>query len=48
MVEQYSTGELLLQTAQESPESDAPEAADPDALVEQRKDVQAIEDERNI
>ena len=32
----------------ESPEADVPEAADPDALVEQRKDVQAVEDERNI
>ncbi|MET4099649.1 peptide/nickel transport system ATP-binding protein [Agrococcus sp. UYP10] len=40
--------QVLAQTSDESPESDAPVAADPDALVEQRKDVQAIEDERNI
>ncbi|MGM1029486.1 MAG: ABC transporter ATP-binding protein [Actinomycetota bacterium] len=40
--------QVLLQTAQESPERDAPAAADPDARVEERKDVQAVEDERNI
>ncbi|GAA1416916.1 ABC transporter ATP-binding protein [Agrococcus citreus] len=40
--------QVLLQTAQESPETDVPAAADPDALVEERKDVQAVEDERNI
>jgi peptide/nickel transport system ATP-binding protein len=40
--------QVLAQTSGESLETQAPAAADPDALVEQRKDVQAVEDERNI
>ncbi len=40
--------QVLAQTSGESLETETPAAADPDALVEQRKDVQAVEDERNI
>ncbi len=40
--------QVLAQTSAESLETETPAAADPDALVEQRKDVQAVEDERNI